>query len=155
MDKNSFQPSVYLRLDLHKQPPTAILNGTNYKRIMGSHPINLTVRFLLEISALVSAGLWGWKQSDGWLRFFLAIGIPIILAAIWGTFAVPNDPSRSGSAPIITPGIIRFAIEIGVFTFATWSLYDLGLNKLSLALGIIVVLHYIISYDRIMWLMSQ
>jgi hypothetical protein len=122
---------------------------------MGSHPINLTVRFLLEIAALVSTGLWGWKQSDGWLRFILAIGIPIVLAAIWGTFAVPDDPSRSGSAPIITPGIIRFAIEIGIFTFATWTLYDLGLTKLSLALGITVILHYLISYDRILWLMSQ
>ena len=122
---------------------------------MGSHPINLTIRFLLEMSTLVSAGLWGCKQSDGWLRFVLAIGIPIILAAIWGTFAVPNDPSRSGSAPIVTPGIIRFAIEISIFSFATWSLYDMGLNKLSLALGIIAVLHYIISYDRIIWLMSH
>jgi hypothetical protein len=122
---------------------------------MGSHPINLTIRFLLEMSALVSAGLWGWKQSDGWLRFVLAIGIPIILAAFWGTFAVPNDPSRSGSAPIVTPGIIRFVIEIGIFAFATWSLYDMGLNKISLTIGIIVVLHYVISYDRIIWLMSH
>ena len=51
---------------------------------MGSHPINLILRFLLEISALVSAGMWGWKQSEGWLRFILAIGIPIIFATIWG-----------------------------------------------------------------------
>ena len=122
---------------------------------MGSHPINLAIRFLHEMSALVSAGMWGWKQSDGLFRYILAIGIPIILAAIWGTFAVPNDPSRSGSAPIVTPGVIRFAIELVFFAFAAWSLYDMGFNKVSLAFGIIVVLHYIISYDRILWLMSQ
>ena len=122
---------------------------------MGSHPVNLAVRFLLEMSALVSLGLWGWKQSDGWLRFVLAFGIPIIFAMIWGTFAVPDDPSRSGKAPIVTLGIIRFAIEIGFFACATWSLYDMGFNKVSLAFGIIVVLHYILSYDRIKWLMSQ
>lgn len=122
---------------------------------MGSHPINLTIRFLLEILALVSVGIWGWKQSDGWLRYVLAIGIPIILAIIWGTFAVPNDPSRSGSAPIVTPGVIRLIIEFFIFTFATWSLYDMGLNKTSLAFGVIVVLHCIISYDRIIWLLSQ
>ena len=122
---------------------------------MVSHPINLTIRFLLEISALVSAGIWGWKQSDGWMRFVLAIGLPMIIVVIWGTFAVPNDPSRSGKAPIITPGIIRLAIEIGVFSFATWSLYDMDLNKLSLAFGNIVLLHYIISYDRIIWLISK
>lgn len=122
---------------------------------MGSHPINLIIRFLLEISALGSAGVWGWKQSEGWIRFVLAIGIPIILASIWGLFAVPNDPSRSGKAPIITHGVIRFAIELVFFAFATWSLYDIGLNKVSLAFGIIVVLHYIISYDRVIWLMSH
>ena len=122
---------------------------------MGSHPINLAIRFLLEMSALVSVGMWGWKHSDGWLRYVLAIGIPIILAAIWGTFAVPNDPSRSGAALIVTPGVIRFAIELGFFAFATWTLYDTGFNKASLAFGIIVVLHYILSYDRIIWLMSQ
>jgi len=122
---------------------------------MGSHPINLAVRFLLEMSGLASLGFWGWKQSDGWLRFVLAIGIPIIFATIWGTFAVPDDPSRSGKAPIVTPGIIRLAIEIGFFACATWSLYDVGFNKVSLAFGIIVVLHYMLSYDRIKWLMSQ
>lgn len=122
---------------------------------MGSHPFNLAVRFLLEMSGLVSLGNWGWNQSDGWLRFVLAIGIPIIFATIWGTFAVPDDPSRSGKAPIVTPGIIRLAIEIGFFACATWSMYDLGFNKVSLAFGIIVVLHYMISYDRIKWLISQ
>ena len=122
---------------------------------MGSHPVNLAVRFLLEMSGFVSLGIWGWKQSDGWLRFVLAIGIPIIFATIWGSFAVPDDPSRSGKAPIVTPGIIRLLIEIGIFACATWSLYDVGFNKVSLVFGIIVVLHYMISYDRIKWLISQ
>ncbi len=122
---------------------------------MGSHPVNLAVRFLLEMSGLVSLGIWGWKQSDGWLRFVLAIGIPIVFATIWGIFAVPDDPSRSGKAPIKTPGIIRLLLEIGFFVCAILSLYDMGFNTLSLAFGIIVVLHYLISYDRIKWLVSQ
>lgn len=122
---------------------------------MGSHTINLIIRFLLEIAALVSVGIWGWRQTDGWLRFFLAIGIPILLAVIWGVFAVPDDPSRSGSAPIVTPGIIRLVIELGIFAFAMWSLYDIGLTKFSWTFGIIVILHYVISYDRFIWLISR
>ena len=122
---------------------------------MGSHPINLIIRFLLEIAALVSVGVWGWNQSDGWVRFLLGFGIPIILATLWGVFAVPNDPSRSGKAPVVTPGFIRLLIELGFFAFAIWSLYDGGLEYMSWALGIIVVLHYIISYDRVRWLMSR
>ena len=122
---------------------------------MGSHPINLAVRFLIEIAALLSVGMWGWKQSDAWLRFFLAIGLPIILAAIWGVFAVPNDPSRSGLAPIIIPGVTRLVIEFIFFALAIGALYDMEFNKLSIVLGIVVVIHYIVSYDRIMWLISQ
>ena len=122
---------------------------------MGSHPINLAIRFLLEIMALVSVGMWGWKQHEGWFRWLLTIGFPILLAITWVTFAVPNDPSRSGSAPIVTPGVVRLALELGIFAFAAWALNNIGLTKSSWIFGSIVVLHYVASYDRIMWLISQ
>jgi hypothetical protein len=122
---------------------------------MGSHPINLAIRFLLELSALVTMGVWGWRQGEGWFRFLLALGIPIIAAVVWGTFNVPNDPSRSGAAPIPVPGILRLTIELAYFIFAAWALYDLGFTGLSWALGIIVALHYIASYDRIRWLITR
>ncbi len=72
---------------------------------MGSHPINLAVRFILELTALVAAGMWGWHQSEGWLKFLLVITLPLLIAIVWGTFAVPDDPSRSGAAPIPISGI--------------------------------------------------
>ena len=122
---------------------------------MGSHPINLTVRFLLEVSALLAMGVWSWNQSEGWFRFVLALGIPLIAAIVWGTFAVPNDPSRSGAAPVAVPGILRLTIEAIIFIFAVWALYDLGFTRLSWLLGIIVVIHYLVSYDRILWLIKQ
>ncbi len=122
---------------------------------MGSHPINLALRFLLELSALLAMGIWGWHQSEGWLRFVLALIIPLIAAVGWGTFAVPNDPSRSGAAPIAVPGILRLAIEIAVFIFAAWALYDVGFTRLSWLLGVIVAIHYLASYDRILWLIRQ
>jgi hypothetical protein len=122
---------------------------------MGSHPLNLGIRFLLEITALVAVGMWGWKQSDSWLRILLAIGIPVILAVVWGIFNVPGDPSRSGEAPIVTPGIMRLLIELSIFAMATWAIYDLGHLKTSIILGVIVVLHYTVSYDRITWLLNH
>ena len=122
---------------------------------MGSHPINLIIRFLLELIALIAMGFWGWKQSDGWLQFVLAIGLPITAAVIWGTFTVPNDPSRSGSAPIVVHGILRLTIELLFFAFATWAMYDLGYLIPSWIFGIIAAVHYIISYDRIQWLLNH
>lgn len=122
---------------------------------MGSHPLNLGLRFLLEITALVVSGMWGWKQQEGELKYLLALGIPILLAAIWGTFAVPEDPSRSGAAPVVTPGIIRLIIELGIFGFATWAMFQLSWSKVWWIFGSIVVLHYLISYDRIIWLIGK
>ena len=122
---------------------------------MGSHPINLAIRFLLELSALLAMGVWGWRQGEGWVRFVLAVGIPIIVAVVWGVFAVPNDPSRSGTAPVAVPGILRLAIELAVFVLAIWALYDLGYPGLGWILGIVVAIHYITSYDRILWLIAQ
>ena len=122
---------------------------------MGSHPVNLILRFLLEIMALMSLGIWGFEQSESWFRLVLAFGLPVILAVIWGIFAVPNDPSRSGSAPIITVGFIRLIIELGIFGFAIWSLHDIGYDNFSLIFGIVVLAHYLISYDRVLWLLKK
>ncbi len=122
---------------------------------MSSNPINLAVRFLLEIFSLAVIGTWGWKQSENWEKYVLAIGLPIIAAAIWGTFAVANDPSRSGNAPVPVPGIVRLGIEFLFFGFATWALYNMQSNYLSLVLGVIVLLHYAISYGRIFWLLKK
>ena len=122
---------------------------------MGSHPINLAVRFLLEISALVAMGAWGWRHGEGWIRFTLAGVIPLLAAVLWDTFAVPDDPSRSGAAPIPIPGILRLALEIGFFVAAIWAVGDLGFPRSSWGIGVIVVMHYVASYDRVLWLLKQ
>lgn len=122
---------------------------------MGSNNVNLAVRFILEIVALVAIGMLGWNQGDGWMSFVLGLGMPILVGVIWGIFAVPNDPSRSGKAPIAVPGIVRLLIELAIFTFASWALYHSGFVGLGIVFGILVVVHYIISYDRIIWLMSK
>jgi hypothetical protein len=122
---------------------------------MGTHPVNLAVRFILEICALAAMAYWGWTQHAGWLRFVLAIGLPVLAASVWGTFAVANDPSRSGNAPVPTPGIIRLILELGFFGLAIWMLYNAGAGWFSLIMGVTVLIHYILSYDRIGWLLKQ
>lgn len=122
---------------------------------MGSHPINLMVRFLLELAALVSVGFWGWKSNEGVFQYILGIGLPILMTIIWGTFAVLDDPSRSGKAPIPVSGLVRLLLEFIFFGLAVWALFDLNQHKLSYILGGIVIIHYLVSYDRISWLLSR
>lgn len=121
---------------------------------MGSHPLNLAVRFLLEIAALVAIGYWGFEQSGIW-RFVIGIGGPFIAAALWGTFAVPGDPSRSGEAPVPIPGVLRLVLELSLFAFAAWALYDAGSTLLAALLAGITIAHYLLSYDRVTWLIRQ
>ena len=122
---------------------------------MGSHPVNLMIRFLLELLALASVGLWGWKSYEGTLQYLLGLGLPILMTIVWGTFAVIDDPSRSGKAPIPVSGQVRLVIEFIFFALAVWALYDLKYLRLSYALGGIVIIHYIVSYDRLKWLLAQ
>jgi hypothetical protein len=122
---------------------------------MGSNPINLALRFFLELTALIAMGFWGWNRGEGALRFLLALGIPVIAAALWGIFAVPNDPSRSGHAPVSTPGILRLILELIFFSFAAWTLYSAGATTASWIFGIVTLVHYTLSYDRVHWLIQQ
>jgi len=122
---------------------------------MGSHSINLAIRFILELSALAAVEMWGWRQGEGWMRYLFALGIPIAVAVIWGVFAVPNDPSRSGTAVVAVPGLLRLGIELVVFALAVWALGNMGYAKLGWVFGILVFFHYVVSYDRVQWLIAQ
>jgi len=122
---------------------------------LGSHPLNLALRFLLEVIALLSLGSWAWGASTRWYRYPLAIGLPLLVATIWGVFAVPDDPSRSGKAPIPTKGSIRLGMELLFFCSAAYALGSMGFIKLSWIFTGTVVLHYTASYDRIRWLLKQ
>ena len=122
---------------------------------MGSNPINLAVRFFLELTALVAMSFWGWNQGEGILRFVLALGIPVIAVTIWVSFAVPNDPSRSGKAPVPVSGILRIMLELIFFSFATWTIYSAEATTLSWIFGIVIISHYSLSYDRLRWLIKQ
>lgn len=122
---------------------------------MSATSFHLVIRFALEMFAIFSIGYWGYKQGDGWNRYVWAICLPIAIAVIWGIFNVPNDPSRSGAAPVVVSGVIRLIIELAVFGFATYALHNTGFVKTSILFGGIVLLHYAISYERIKWLLQQ
>jgi hypothetical protein len=49
---------------------------------MGSHPVNLGLRFVLEIAALVGLGIWGAQQGEESSSILLALGIPVFAAAL-------------------------------------------------------------------------
>ncbi|MEO9965750.1 MAG: YrdB family protein [Reichenbachiella sp.] len=121
---------------------------------MGAHPLNLAIRFLLELIALLAMGVWGWDYG-GQFKYVLALVIPVFAAACWGVFAVPNDPSRSGSAPIPISGCIRLLLEFLFFGLACWMIYDLNYSSYAGLFLAVTALHYLFSFDRIRWLLDR
>ncbi|MFW9794532.1 MAG: YrdB family protein, partial [Candidatus Thorarchaeota archaeon] len=81
---------------------------------------NDVLRFILELWALVAYGYWGLNQSFGVLNYLLMIALPVVVAILWGTFAVPDDPSRSGGAPVPVPGLVRLILELLILGLAFW-----------------------------------
>jgi len=122
---------------------------------MGTHPANLALRFLLELGALAGLAYWGWVAHDGAWRFVWAIGLVMVAAILWGTFAVSDDPSRSGQAPVPVPGLVRLILELALFITASWAIIASGRAPLGLGFAAIVLAHYLLSYDRILWLIRQ
>lgn len=122
---------------------------------MGSHPVNLFFRFILELIFLVIFSMWGYHQIEGWPSVVLAVFMPLAVMLVWGIFNVPDDPSRSGKAPVPVPGILRLFIELSIFGLAIWFLYDLGYQRLFIIYGVLVIIHYLFSIDRMSWLLSR
>ncbi len=119
---------------------------------MSRNPVNLIVRFLLEIAALAAMGFWGWAAHTGGLRYLWMIALPVLAAFLWGAFRVPND----GGPPLVrVPGVVRLLIEVVFFSFATWGLFNVRATLAGWIFGGITLIHYLVSYDRLAWLVRQ
>jgi hypothetical protein len=123
---------------------------------MAYNPVNLGLRFLLELFALAALGYRGWSFGGGIaVQIVLMLSFPIIAATIWGVFNVRNDSSRSGKAPVPVPGVVRLLIEVAMFGTAVWGLFDAGATLTGAVLGGLVLIHYALSYNRLVWLVRQ
>jgi len=112
---------------------------------MSTNPINLAVRFALEITMLIVLACWGWHLGGNWVKFIAAPGCPAAAAALWGIFRIQNDPKP---APVQIPGIVRLALEFALFGWAVWALYDMKYLTAAVILAILIKMHYVVSYDR-------
>lgn len=122
---------------------------------MSKNPFNLAFRFILELMALASLGIWGYSLSDGALALLGAIFFPLVFMLLWGIFAVRGDPSRSGKTVVDTPGWVRLIIELVLFGLSAWALGAAGYPVLAIIFGAAVIVHYVLSLDRVLWLTKE
>jgi hypothetical protein len=119
---------------------------------MNDHPINLLVRFLLEITLLFIFANWGWRAFEEVNKYLMAIGLPLGVAIVWGVFRVEGDP---GKAIVAIPGWLRLMYELLVFASAAFFLFRMNQDKWSYIFIFVSTIHYLASYDRIVWLLKK
>lgn len=118
-------------------------------------PLNLGLRFLLELAALAGFAAWVFSSVTGWWRYLLALALVLLIVGLWTTFAVPGDPSRSGTAPVPVPGSVRLVLEMVVLVWGAYAWHASGYSRVGLLLSVLIGLHYLFSLKRVAWLLQQ
>lgn len=115
---------------------------------------NLALRFGLELAALASLAAAAWKLGAGPARWIGVVVVPLTAAVVWGVFNVLDDPSRSGAAPVEVDGWARLALELAILGGGAAAAGYVVRPGLGLVFGLAVVGHYLVSVDRIEWLVQ-
>ena len=86
------------------------------------------LRFLCEVFAIVTLGIWGFVTFPFWLNIVVGIGAPVLAIVLWGLFRAPKavlavDPFVKALVEIVVMGTAAYAwadmrqwIIFGVFT---------------------------------------
>jgi hypothetical protein len=123
-------------------PPMSVWNGA--------------LRFSLEVAAIVSIGFYGHSIGPTkWSRPLLSVVLPTAAAATWGIFNVPNDPSRSGGAPVVVSGKGRLTVEAAILGFGAYAMGSVWHPAAAGVYAGATVLHYVSYRERIRWLLKQ
>jgi hypothetical protein len=115
---------------------------------------NLALRFALEMAALIGFGMAAWQSTSGPARWIAAIAVPLAAAALWGTFNVLDDPSRSGEAPVEVAGWLRLVIELTILGGGAVAIGIVAGRIAGIGFAVLILVHYAASWSRIQWLMS-
>jgi hypothetical protein len=101
--------------------------------------VNLALRFLLELGALVAVGYWGWKTGDGAMRWVLMVGGVAGVIVVWALFVSPN-PTIELAMPL------RLVIELVVWAAAAAALWAAGQTRLAVIFFVVAVISGVANY---------
>lgn len=97
---------------------------------------NLAVKFLLELAAFALLAYWGAVTGSGFGAVALALAAPVVMIAVWGTFAAPRAPRRL-AAPA------RIPLELGVFALAGAAGFAAGATVAATIFAVIALVNAI------------
>jgi hypothetical protein len=117
--------------------------------------MNLLLRFCLELAALAGIGMTAFQAGEGIMGYAYATAAVLLAAAAWGVFNVPDDPSRSGKAPVRVSGPVRLGIEVAILLGGSLAFHFAGHSWIALTHAALIALHYALSGERLRWLIKQ
>ena len=102
--------------------------------------INLALAFFLELAMLAAYAFWGFQSGPTTiLKIVLAIGIPLLVAVIWGLFMAPRSTKR-------LQGVAYLALKVVLFGLAIAALIAIGYRASAIGFAAVFVINTILLY---------
>jgi hypothetical protein len=102
--------------------------------------LNLLVRFLIELCMLAAVGYWGFKTQSGWVtKSLFGIGLPVLIATLWGLFIAPKAAYPLRGASYLT-------LELVLLFSGTAALFASGKPTLGWAYTLTVIVNRILIF---------
>jgi len=100
--------------------------------------LNLAVRFLLELCLLAAVGYWGFKTQSGWLlKILCGIGLPVLIAVLWGMFIAPKAFRPLRGASYLT-------VELTLLALGSVALFASGKSTLGWVYTITLIVNKVL-----------
>lgn len=96
---------------------------------------NLALAFLLELCLLAALGYWGNHTGQSMLmRWLLMIGVPLLLAVVWGVFLAPKSA-------VALPNGVKLAGKFVAFAIGVLALWSVGQTTWAAVFAVVVVIN--------------
>jgi hypothetical protein len=106
-------------------------------------PINLALRFGLELAALAALGAWGLYAADGPVRFALAAAAVLAAAGVWGRWMAPTSRHRLADPARLLAEVVFFTAAGGALGVTGRGLLGAVLAAAAVAnAGLLRLLHH-------------
>lgn len=100
--------------------------------------LNLAVRFLLELCLLTAVGYWGFKTQSSWfMKILLGVGLPVLIAVLWGMFIAPKATHPLSGASYMT-------VELVLLALGSLTLFASGKPTLAWAYTVVLIVNKIL-----------
>ena len=109
------------------------------RRFGAGTAVLLGLAFLAEVAMLLGLAWAGWSMSDSTLRsWLLAIVLPSLAAAVWGTWLSPKAPRR-------LPTLHRWAVKVTLFSATLLLLLGFGPRPEAGVFAVLMWLAFLVS----------